>query len=128
MPYGNRLESTLPTRAGGIPDAGCTAAAGGRDAAAGALREEVMSETVVGLAPMAAPFSLDDLADLIRRIVREEVSSVLEERGFYAEPTIIEPGSPVYEDLVELRQLYEAGQLEILSYEEVFGESRRVSA
>lgn len=87
-----------------------------------------MSETVVGSVQMETPFSLDELADLIRRIVREEMSSVLEERGFYAEPTVIEPGSPVYEDLVELRKLYESGQLELLSYEEVFGESRRVSA
>ncbi len=70
----------------------------------------------------------DDLAEMIRRIVREEVSDLLEERGFYARPTIIEPGSPVYEDLVELRRLYEAGQLELLSYEDVFGASPRVPA
>jgi len=31
---------------------------------------------------------LDELAEMIRRIVREEVSDILEERGFYAEPTI----------------------------------------
>lgn len=57
-----------------------------------------MSETVVGLVQMEAPFSLDEMAEMIRRIVREEVSTILEERGFYAEPTIIEPGSPVSED------------------------------
>jgi hypothetical protein len=86
-----------------------------------------MSEIVVGSVRMEDSFSLDDLAEMIRRIVREEVSAILEERGFYGGPTVIEPGSPVYEDLVELRKLYESGQLETLSYEEVFGESRRVS-
>jgi hypothetical protein len=87
-----------------------------------------MSETAVGPVQMESPFSLDELAEMIRRIVREEVSIILEERGFYAGPTIIEPGSPVYEDLVELRKLYEAGQLELLSYQDVFEESLRVSA
>ncbi len=63
----------------------------------------------------------DDLAEMIRRIVREEVSDLLEERGLYARPTIIEPGSPVYEDLVETINMAEAGTLRILTREEALG-------
>ena len=63
----------------------------------------------------------DDLAEMIRRIVREEVSDLLEERGLYARATIIEPESPVYEDLVETINMAEAGALRILTREEALG-------
>jgi hypothetical protein len=81
-----------------------------------------MSETLIGSVEMDVPFSLDELADLIRQIVREEVSAILEERGFYSEPTIVEPGSPIYEDLVDTLKMAEEGTLQILTREETFGE------
>jgi hypothetical protein len=81
-----------------------------------------MSEVLIGSVQVATPFTLDELVKLIRQVVREEVSAILDERGFYPEPTVIEPGSPVYEDLEELLKLKESGQLEFVSYEEVFGE------
>lgn len=65
--------------------------------------------------------SVAELEALIRRIVREEVALVLDERDIYVEPTVIEPGSPIHEDLVELLRLKEEGKLKLLSYEEVFG-------
>lgn len=80
-----------------------------------------MSEAPIGSVEMDAPFSLDDLAEMIRQIVREEVSAILEERGFYAEPTIVEPGSPVHEDLVDTLRMAEEGTLRILTREETFG-------
>jgi hypothetical protein len=65
--------------------------------------------------------SVAELEELIRRIVREEIALALDERDIYAEPTVIEPGSPIYEDLVELLRLKEEGKLKFWNYEEVFG-------
>ncbi len=65
--------------------------------------------------------SVAELEALIRRIVREEIALALDERDIYPEPTVIEPGSPIYEDLVELIRLKEEGKLQLLGYEEVFG-------
>lgn len=62
-----------------------------------------------------------ELEALTRYIVREEVALAFDERDIYAEPTVIEPGSPIHEDLVELLRLKEEGKLKFLSYEEVFG-------
>jgi len=62
--------------------------------------------------------SVTELEALIRRVVREEVTRALEAWGFYEEPTVIEPGSPVHEDLVETLRMAEAGTLRILSREE----------
>lgn len=82
-----------------------------------------MSKVLTESTPPVVTLNLDELRDLIRQIVREQLPAILEDLGVYAEPTVIEPGSPVYEDLVELPKLKEAGQLEFVSYEEVFGES-----
>ena len=65
--------------------------------------------------------SIAELEELIRRIVQEEIALALDERGAYAEPTVIKPGSPIHEDLVELLRLKEEGKLKFWSYEEVFG-------
>jgi hypothetical protein len=66
----------------------------------------------------AATLSLVELEALIRRVVREEVTQALEAWGLYEGPTIIEPGSPIHEDLVETLRMAEAGTLKILSREE----------
>ncbi len=59
-----------------------------------------------------------ELEALIRRVVQEEVPRVLEAWGFYDGPTIIEPGSPIHQDLLETLKMAEAGTLRILSREE----------
>jgi hypothetical protein len=64
--------------------------------------------------------SVAELETLIRRIVREEIALALDERDIYAEPTVIEPGSLIHEDLVELLRLKEEGQFTFWSYEQVF--------
>ena len=77
--------------------------------------------TVQAVSQTVNTLSVAELEALIRRIVREEVALALDERDIYAEPTVIEPGSPIHEDLVELLRLKEEGKLKLLSYEEVFG-------
>ncbi len=69
----------------------------------------------------AVTLNVAELEAIIRRIVREEVTQALEAWRLYEEPTIIEPGSPIYQDLVETLKMAEAGTLEILSREEALG-------
>jgi uncharacterized small protein (DUF1192 family) len=77
--------------------------------------------TVQTVSQTVDTLSVAELEKLIRRIVREEIALALDERDIYAGPTVIKPGSPIYEDLVELLRLKEEGKLKILSYEEAFG-------
>ena len=66
--------------------------------------------------------NLDELKEIIRSVVREEVTAALETWTGYFEPTIIEPGSPLYEDLKDIEQRAREGRLKFYTYEEVFGE------
>jgi hypothetical protein len=77
--------------------------------------------TVQTVSQTVNTLSVAELEALIRRIVQEEVALALDERGIYVEPTVIEPRSPIHEDLVELLRLKEEGKLKILSFEEAFG-------
>ena len=81
-----------------------------------------MAEAQVAASQVMTTLSLDELKEVIRCVVREEITEALEAWTGYFEPTVIEPGSPIHEDLVELLRLKEEGQLELLSYEEVFGD------
>ncbi len=74
--------------------------------------------TVQAVLPAAATLNVAELEPLIRRVVREEVARALEVWGFYEEPTVIEPGSPIHKDLAETLRMAEAGTLKILSREE----------
>ena len=74
--------------------------------------------TVQTVSQEATVLSVAELEALIRRVVREEVTRAFEAWGFYEEPTIIEPGSLIHQDLVETLQMAEAGTLKILSREE----------
>ena len=65
--------------------------------------------------------SATELEALIHRIVRDEIESALTRLGFYEETTVIEPGSPLYEDLMDIQQRAKEGRLEFYTYEEVFG-------
>jgi hypothetical protein len=82
-----------------------------------AIGDEVMP-TVQTASQAAVTLSVADLETLIRRVVREEVAHAFEAWGFYEEPTVIESGSPVHENLVETLRIAEAGVLKILSREE----------
>ena len=74
--------------------------------------------TAQAVSQATVTLSVAELEALIRRVVWEEVTCALEACGFYAEPTIIEPGSPIDKDLTELLRMKEAGTLRILSREE----------
>jgi hypothetical protein len=76
--------------------------------------------TAQAVSPTVGTLSVAELETLIRRIVWGEITLALDERGIYPEPTVIEPGSPIYEDLVELLRLKEEGQFTFWSYEQVF--------
>ena len=77
--------------------------------------------TAQAVSPTVGTLSVAELETLIRHIVWGEITLALDERGIYPEPTVIEPGSLIYEDLVELLRLKEEGKLKFWSYEEVFG-------
>ena len=87
-----------------------------------------MAEAQVATPQLTTTLNLDELKEIIRSVVREEITAALEAWAGYFEPTIIEPGSPIHNDLVELLRLKEEGQLELLSYEEVFGDGDGLSS
>lgn len=78
--------------------------------------------TVQTVSQTVNTLSVTELEALIRRIVREEIALALDERDIYAEATVIEPGSPIHEDLVETLKMADAGTLRILTREEAFGD------
>ena len=80
-----------------------------------------MAEAQVATPQLATMPNLNELKEIIRSVVREEITTALEAWAGYFEPTIIEPGSPIHNDLVELLRLKEEGKLDLLNYEEVFG-------
>ena len=81
-----------------------------------------MAEPQVATEQMATMFDLDELKEVIRSVVREEIAAALETWTGYFEPTIIEPGSPLYESLMDIQQRAQEGRLKFYTYEEVFGE------
>ena len=87
-----------------------------------------MAEAQVATPQLATTSNLNELKEIIRSVVREEITAALEAWTGYFEPTIIEPGSPIHNDLVELLRLKEEGKLELLSYEEVFGDKDDLSS
>jgi hypothetical protein len=76
--------------------------------------------TAQAVSPTVSTLSVAELETFIRRIVWGEITLALDERGIYPGPTVIEPGSPIYEDLVELLRLKEEDQFTFWSYEQVF--------
>ena len=78
--------------------------------------------TVQTVSQTVNTLSVTELEELIRRIVREEIALALDERDIYIEPTVIEPGSPLYEDLMDIEQRAREGRLKFYTYEEVSGQ------
>ena len=74
-----------------------------------------------GISERVANLSVSELEALIRRIVHDEVQSALAKLGLYEEPAVVEPDSPLYEDLMDIQQRAGEGGLEFHTYEEVFG-------
>jgi len=81
-----------------------------------------MAEAQVATPQLATMPNLNELKEIIRSVVREEITTALEAWTGYFEPTIIEPGSPIREDLKDIKQRAEEGRLKFYTYEEVFGE------
>ena len=82
-----------------------------------------MAEAQVATARMATMLNLDELKEIIRSVVREEIAKALEPWATaYFEPTTIEPGSPLHEDLEDIEQRAREGRLKFYTYEAVFGE------
>ena len=81
-----------------------------------------MAKPQAATAQMATMFDLDELKEIVRSVVREEIAAALETWTGYSEPTIIEPGSPLYGDLEDIERRAQEGRLKFYTYEEVFGE------
>jgi hypothetical protein len=77
--------------------------------------------TVQTASQAAVTLSVSELETLIRRVVREEVAHAFEVWGFYEEPTAVEPGSPIDEDLTELLRMKKADTLRLLTHAKVWG-------
>jgi hypothetical protein len=80
----------------------------------------VLREQPVDYTPASTvTISLRALETLIRHVVHEEVRHVLaewEDRG----PTVIEPGSPLYQDLEDIAERAKEGKLVFHGYDEVW--------
>jgi hypothetical protein len=81
-----------------------------------------MSTVTTHASEQVANLSIAELESLIRRIVRDEIESVLAGLDLYEGPTVIEPGSPLYQSLIDIQQRAREGRLKFYTYEEVFGE------
>ncbi len=81
-----------------------------------------MSTVATHVSEQVADLNIAELESLIRRVVRDEIESMLAGLDLYEEPTVIEPGSPLHEDLKDIEQRAQEGRLKFHTYEEVFGE------
>jgi len=81
-----------------------------------------MSTVTTHASEQVANLSIAELESLIRRVVRDEIKSALAGLDLCEEPTVIEPGSPLYESLTDIQQRAREGRLKFYTYEEVFGE------
>jgi hypothetical protein len=66
--------------------------------------------------------SLDELEAMIRRVVREEVDEAMAQYALPLSPTVIEPGSSLYEGMVDIAERAKRGELEFYSHEEVWAD------
>ncbi|RWX50030.1 hypothetical protein VU00_11612, partial [Candidatus Electrothrix marina] len=58
------------------------------------------------------------LEPVIRRVVREELNAIVEQQPEVFQLT---PDSPLYDELVELKERKDRGELEFISHDEVWG-------
>lgn len=81
-----------------------------------------MSTVTRHVSERVANLSVAELESLIRRVVRDEIESVLAGFDPYEGPTVIEPGSLLYEDLKDIEQRAREGRLKFYTHEEVWGD------
>jgi len=81
-----------------------------------------MSTVATHVSEQVADLSIAELESLIRRVVRDEIESVLAGMDLYEEPTVIEPGSPLCESLTDIQQRAREGRLKFYTHEEVWGD------
>jgi hypothetical protein len=66
-----------------------------------------------------ATVGLDELENLIRKVVREELAWVMAQRP---EVFYLAPGSPLYEDMEDILKRRAEGQVRLYSHDEVWGD------
>lgn len=81
-----------------------------------------MSTLTAHVSEQVADLSIAESESLIRRAVRDEIKGALAGLDLHEEPTVIEPGSPLYESLIDIRRRAQEGRLKFYTCEEVFGE------
>ena len=81
-----------------------------------------MSTVTTHASKQVADLSIAELESLIRRVVRDEIKSVLAGLDLHEGPTVIEPGSPLYQNLIDIRQRAREGRLKFYTHEEVWGD------
>ncbi len=81
-----------------------------------------MSTVAINAPEQVANLSVTELEALIRRIVRDEIERAFAGLEFDEEPTIIEPGSPLYENMVDIQKRAQEGKLKFYTHEEVWGD------
>lgn len=63
--------------------------------------------------------TLKDLEKLIRRVVREEMTSLMQHQPSFF---FLDPNTPLYEDMAEIAQMKKRGKVEVYSRKEAFGD------
>jgi len=81
-----------------------------------------MSTLTTHVSGQVTDLSIAELETLIRRVVHDEIESVFAGLNLYEEPTVIEPGSPLYESLIDIQQRAREGRLKFHTHEEVWGD------
>ena len=73
---------------------------------------------------MATALSIEELTTIletiVRRIVREELARFAKDSS---SPLLLHENSPLYDDLVDIAQRHQAGQIKLYTQDEVWGES-----
>jgi len=81
-----------------------------------------MSTLTTHVSEQVADLSIAELESLIRRVVRDEIKGALAGLDLFEEPTVIEPGSPLYESLTDIQQRAREVRLKFYTHEEVWGD------
>ncbi len=80
-----------------------------------------MSTVAVHAPEQVANLSVAELQVLIRRIVCDEIERAFARVELDEEPTVIEPGSPLYKSLVDIQHRAREGKLKFYTCEQVWG-------
>ena len=81
-----------------------------------------MSTIAIDSPEQVVNLSVTELEALIRRVVRDEIERALAGRELEEEPTVIEPGSSLYESMMDIQHRAQEGKLEFYTHEEMWGD------